>query len=155
MRVYCPHRDATFAVAKYEITEMSPASAIWIRGFLAGNEPEPDDMFGPPTSGDHDDVRLDRWQAAIDHFRMTGHWWPQPWFPLPDLSTLGLRSLQPYAVLGDERWIWGPGGWALDHVVADGHFSTLKVTECDTRGRHSMVAISEDRVMCDTCGLVG
>lgn len=73
MRAYCPTKNIGFCVSLSEIVEMSPESSRWVQGFLGGNEPRPEDMFGPGIhDADDADPRWARWRAACAEFRTTG-----------------------------------------------------------------------------------
>jgi hypothetical protein len=72
---YCPHKSHGFSVSLSEIEEMSPESSIWIDGYLAGNEPDPHEMFGQGIYElDEDHPRWRRWFDAVAEFRTTGSW---------------------------------------------------------------------------------
>jgi hypothetical protein len=64
MQAYCPHQRHDFSVSKYEVTEASAESALWIEGFLRGNEPVPPE----------DDDGVDEWRASREAFYRTGDW---------------------------------------------------------------------------------
>jgi hypothetical protein len=50
---------------KRDMVELSPEAAVWMAGFLAGNEPEPEEMFGPGiTEAADDDPRMQRWRQV-------------------------------------------------------------------------------------------
>lgn len=74
MGAWCPFKQVTFCVSKSEIEEMSPEANYWIRGFLAGNEPD------APMGKNNDDYlpedhpKYQHWRAEIERFPETGHW---------------------------------------------------------------------------------
>jgi len=58
-----------------EIEEMSAEAEIWISGYLAGNEPSGEEMYGEEWFEFADvDPRVERWRRAIALFRQTGVW---------------------------------------------------------------------------------
>lgn len=74
MGAYCEAHDRTFAVSRSEIERCSSEAAIWIRGFLSGNEPPvPLEPTGYSIDDDRD-PRYKRWREAISEFRRTGAW---------------------------------------------------------------------------------
>lgn len=68
---WCPAERVGYNVSLDEITEMSTASRYFIKGFLAGNEPEPPE---PDDQGNEDPEDLTAWRAAVHRFRSTGNW---------------------------------------------------------------------------------
>lgn len=64
MEAYCPHRQHDFSVSKYEVTESSSEAAMWMEGFLRGNEPSPPE----------DDDATPAWLAEYAEFHRTGDW---------------------------------------------------------------------------------
>jgi hypothetical protein len=77
MAAYCPHGDGgrDVCVSLGEIREMSDESALWTAGFLAGNEPSGEAMFGDAWADvGRRDYREAEWQRAALEFRRTGEW---------------------------------------------------------------------------------
>jgi hypothetical protein len=73
MRAWCPHQQVGFYVSKSEIDTCSLEASYWIKGFLAGNEPDaPRSEDGDYLPDDH--PALARWRAAILQFPETGYW---------------------------------------------------------------------------------
>ncbi|MDQ6726113.1 MAG: hypothetical protein M3066_08125 [Actinomycetota bacterium] len=72
---WCPHNDRGFSVSLGEIEEMSAEAEIWINGYLAGNEPPGEEMYGEEWFElADDDPRFERWRRAITLFHQTGVW---------------------------------------------------------------------------------
>jgi hypothetical protein len=75
MYAFCPHEAQGFSVSLSEIAEMSSEAASWIDGFLAGNGPDGQEMFGAEFHDfADDDPRVERWREAIRAFRRSGEW---------------------------------------------------------------------------------
>lgn len=54
---------------------MSAEAEIWISGYLAGNEPPGEEMYGEEWFElADDDPRFERWRRAIALFHQTGVW---------------------------------------------------------------------------------
>lgn len=73
MGAWCPLKKVRFCVSKSEIEDCSLEARYWIKGFLAGNEPD------APTNdeGDYlpdDAPAFERWREAIKQFPETGIW---------------------------------------------------------------------------------
>jgi hypothetical protein len=75
MLAYCPHESHSFSVSLYEIEDMSAESHLWIAGYLAGQEPRGEEMYGEVFHDlDPDDLRYQLWLRARALFRITGIW---------------------------------------------------------------------------------
>jgi hypothetical protein len=75
MSAFCPHMPGGFSVTLSEIEDMSDESRLWIAGYLHGNEPRPELMFGDQIyEADDDDPRWTQWRAAVQRFDATGEW---------------------------------------------------------------------------------
>jgi hypothetical protein len=62
-------------LSKDEIEEAAPKAETWIDGFLAGNEPPPEELFGPSIlDADDADPRWTSWRMEVRGFRDTGRW---------------------------------------------------------------------------------
>ena len=73
MAAWCPLKKVRFNISKSEVRECSDAARYWIKGFLAGNEPDaPVDEDGGYLPGD--DPRMEEWRVAIAQFPATGLW---------------------------------------------------------------------------------
>ena len=73
MGAWCPLKEVTFCVSKSEMTELSSQAVYWVKGFLAGNEPDaPTDKNGDYLPEDH--PRYQHWRAEIEQFPETGYW---------------------------------------------------------------------------------
>lgn len=69
---WCPQKKASFFFSKSEIGECSNEAHYWIKGFLAGNEPEPK----TDENGDIDfeSEEYKNWLKKVEDFRKTGIW---------------------------------------------------------------------------------
>jgi hypothetical protein len=75
MTAYCPQKSESFIVSMLEIVETSDEARIWVAGFLAGNEPEGNRMYGEQFfEFADDDPQVERWREALRLFRRTGAW---------------------------------------------------------------------------------
>jgi hypothetical protein len=76
MAAYCPHLDSgrDVCVSLGEIRTMSDESALWAAGFLAGNEPSGEAVFGDAWDAVPGDARETEWRRAAFDFRCTGEW---------------------------------------------------------------------------------
>ncbi len=75
MYAYCPHQAQGYSVSLDEMEEMSPEAKSWVDGFLAGNAPNGEYMFGDEFHDlDDDDPRVEQWREAVASFRRTGQW---------------------------------------------------------------------------------
>lgn len=71
MSAWCPEKQVAYNVSLDEMGDMSTESRYFIRGFLAGNEPDaPEDDDGDIAPED-----LTAWFAAVERFRLTGSWY--------------------------------------------------------------------------------
>ncbi len=162
---YCPHEDVGFTVSKQDIDVLSPSAQAWLEGYLAGAEPEPQEVFGPDI---HDvgveDERWVRWQQLVRDFRASGTWLLQDWWdpaPLPagvDLPALLAVPAVPWVVRGAEVWTWQQEGQERGWVRAQPQPALsrgfLVGSACERRDDHDeeVVAFSERQWMCRDCG---
>jgi hypothetical protein len=73
MLAWCPYKQKSFYVSKLEIDESSVKTQYWVKGFLAGNEPEPPvDETGDALAPDS--PQYQRWVATTKLFAETGYW---------------------------------------------------------------------------------
>ena len=73
MGAWCPQKKVTFCVSKSAIETCSIEAQYWVRGFLAGNEPDaPVDEHGDYVADA--DPQYEMWRAAIKQFPETGIW---------------------------------------------------------------------------------
>ena len=150
---YCPTQDIGFSVSLSEIDEMSSASASWVAGFLAGNEPRPEDMFGPGVHDAYDsEPRLERWRRALDEFRASGEWPHARWehlVPFPPGT-----KLPPFVwtLRGDEVWTWNGDDWVKADPQPRRQFRLLEGTVCFRRGHCDATGVTTVHVVCDDCG---
>ena|ERR1019366_3483293 len=78
MSAFCPHvtENPHYNVSIGEVTECSPESKIWMRGFVAGSEPDiPLDSEGYEL--DEDDPKALAWAEARPEYIKTGYWPPE------------------------------------------------------------------------------
>ena len=109
---YCSHLHQGFSVSLDDIEEMAEESALWVQGFLNGNEPGPADMFGPAIhQADESDPKWQRWRAAVAKFRDTGRWAPARWRQLPPTPPDIEGAPRAWTVIGDEYWSWDGHEW--------------------------------------------
>src|SRR5436190_16859583 len=63
--VWSEERDEYLSLSKSELTDASSGAQYWIAGYLAGAEPDPDEMFGAAMhDAIDDDPRWQRWRDA-------------------------------------------------------------------------------------------
>jgi hypothetical protein len=143
----------TFAFSQSEVLDASDMSRAWIDGFLAGNEPQPEEMFGIGIyDADDSDPRWSRWRDAVRQFRATGHWPHGPWhdvMPFPPSTRL---SAFVWTLRGDEVWTWDGASWIRAEPPPERHFRSLRGTVCDQRGHHDLTAVTSVHSVCDDCG---
>lgn len=153
MAAYCLRDKRGFSVSLSEITEMSPEARYWITGFLHGNEPAPEDMFGPGIhDANDDDPRWTRWRTAVDEFVSTGEWRQPNWRrPRPFPSGTQLPSYV-WTRRIDGIWHWQDGGWALADPQPELVGGMLAGTVCAERGRCDLTAVTPMHSVCDDCG---
>jgi hypothetical protein len=142
------------AFSKSEIVEASEAAEARVDGFLAGNEPDPEDLFG---AGIHDaedtDPRWERWRDAVSQFRETGYWPHDPWYdPLPFPPGTRLSAFV-WTLRGDEVWTWAGASWVRADPQPARRFRLLVGTVCDQRGQHKLTAVTTIHLVCDDCGI--
>lgn len=71
--VYCESKNRIANISRTEIIEASRESRYWLKGFLAGCEPDcPKNEDGDPLPSD--DPRVIEWRAAIQEFPQSGLW---------------------------------------------------------------------------------
>ncbi|MER7074191.1 hypothetical protein, partial [Terrabacter sp. NPDC000476] len=144
---------------------LSPSAQASLEGYLAGAEPEPQEVFGPDV---HDvggeDERWARWQQLVRDFRASGTWPLQDWWdpaPLPagvDLPALLEAPAVPWVVRGAEVWTWQQQGqereWVREQPQPPLSRGFLVGSACERREYHDeeVVAVSERQWMCCDCG---
>jgi len=148
-----------YIFSKGEVEEYSTGAALWLEGFLAGNEPDLDEYLGFPEVWDLADSDPDvlRWVAACRRFRETGYMPPLPRRPhkiLPANPLLPKGRLWHPA--GEQVWVWDGEGWSVEvpqPQLVDDDF--LAGTVCDDRAHHSeWVAIPPAHEVCCECGRI-
>lgn len=73
MGAWCPVKRVQFCVSKSSIEDCSVEASYWIRGFLAGCEPDaPTDEQGDYLP--EDNPAYERWREDIKQFPETGLW---------------------------------------------------------------------------------
>ena len=153
MSAYCPTDGIHYSVSLSEIEEMSPEARRWVAGFLAGNEPRPEDMFGPAIHDAYDsDPRWRRWRDAIAEFRNSGSWPHADWghlIPFPPGT-----SLPPlvWTIRGDEVWTWADDEWIRADPQPDRTSGFLSGTVCAERGHCELTMVSTVHAICEGCG---
>jgi hypothetical protein len=150
---YCPHSDPRYRgynISVDEMGERSPETALWIAGYLHGNEPSIEQYLGVDRvelAPDH--PAWIRWQRELDRFHRTGLFPPLRRQPVraPDGADL-LPGVTPWTLVGGEVWRWDGERWsAADSMPElDGHL--LAGTICAERGSHAMTA----GMVCADCG---
>lgn len=154
IRAWSEQLDRSLCVSRGEVAEASRESAYWIAGFLAGNEPAPSEMFG---AGMHeapdDDPRWERWRLACDEFRGTGEWPHAPWGHLVPFPPGARFPVTPWALRGDEVWIWNGEGWAVADPQPQRQSDALEATVCLLRGDHEVEQVTSVHTLCIDCGL--
>ena len=73
MGAWCPLKKVRFCVSKSAVEECSLEAYYWIKGFLAGNEPDaPRNDEGDYLPEDH--PRYQHWRENIKQFPEAGFW---------------------------------------------------------------------------------
>lgn len=72
MLAWCPNKEISFFVSKLEMDNCSTEAEYWVRGFLAGNEPEP--QTNENFDVDFDSTEYQSWLKAIEGFAVSGYW---------------------------------------------------------------------------------
>lgn len=138
-----------------EVTDASVLARAWIAGFLAGSEPEPNDMFGPGmVDAADDDPRWNRWRSAIAEYRRTGSWPHAPWTYLLPIPAGADVPDYVWTVRGAEVWRWDGADWVLADPQPVRNFRVLVGTVCGDRGTHSTDDLSTAHMLCPDCGYV-
>ena len=153
MGAYCPTQDVGYSISLSEIDEMSPESARWVAGFLSGNEPEAEEMFGPGIHDANDsDSRWQRWRDALAEFRATGVWSHAGWGHLIPFPPGTVLPAFVWTLRGDEVWAWTGEAWARADPQPPRTHGLLQGTLCFERGHCNMAAVTTAHVVCDDCG---
>jgi hypothetical protein len=140
-------------VAKRDIAELSPEAEVWMAGFLAGNEPEPQEMFGPGiTEAADDDPRVQRWRQALAEFRRTG-WWPHAsWVDVVPFPPGTHLPQFVWVRRGDEIWAWDGTCWAKANPQPALTSGRLSGSVCSQRGRCDVSQVTTVHLVCTDCG---
>lgn len=153
MSAYCPTDGVHYSVSLSEIEDMSPDAVHWVAGFLVGNQPRPEDLFGPGIHDAHDsDPHWRRWTEAVEQFRRTGTWPHAGWsylIPFPPGTTL-----PPFVWThrGDEVWTWHGDAWVRADPQPAFRSGLLEGTVCFQRGHCGMTLVTTAHSVCDDCG---
>jgi len=154
MAAYCPTANYGYSVSLGGIEEMSSESASWVAGFLAGNEPGPDDMFGPGIydTPDEHGGHWQRWRDALAEFRTGGTWRHAGWRHL--IPFLPGTTLPPFVwtLRGDEVWTWNGDTWLKADPQPRHQFEMLEGTLCFERRFHETTVVTTVHGVCDDCG---
>ena len=62
----------THATSLYQLSRVSEPADLWIAGFLAGQEPDPQQVFEEDVSEDMSQEQFNEWQAVNREFQTTG-----------------------------------------------------------------------------------
>jgi hypothetical protein len=68
--VWCAHKKRWANCSLSDVKRSSKEAAYWLKGFLAGNTPE------PPRSGNSKTAEYRAWEKAALAFKKTGIWRP-------------------------------------------------------------------------------
>jgi hypothetical protein len=143
------------SISKYEITDASEMARAWIAGFLWGNEPEPEEMFGDRIyllDDDHD-PKWQRWREAVADFRETGLWIWGRWTrltPFPEGTSLPEFV---WTRRGGDVWTWAGTRWVEADPppeLVDAEF--LAGSVCAERGAHNDPMTDPHHNVCMDCG---
>lgn len=74
LTAWCPNKGRSVNVSKSELQTSSEETKYWLKGFLAGNEPEPP-RNGAGTVEAVDSEPFRRWLRAVELFAETGYWY--------------------------------------------------------------------------------
>ena len=153
MACWSPATGQTLSFSKSEVLDASDVSRAWIDGFLAGNEPQPDEMFGAGIyDADESDPRWRRWRDAVRQFRATGFWAHGPWHDLIPFPRGARLPEFVWTLRGDEVWTWDSVSWVRAEPQPERHTQLLLDTVCEQRGHHDVTAVTSAHAVCDDCG---
>jgi hypothetical protein len=152
MYAYSEGLARDLAVSRADIRNSSTEARYWVEGFLSGNEPDGDQMFGPAFL-DQDDRLAERWQNALSHFTQAGNWPYGDWIlPLPFPAGCEFVAT-PWFLRADEIWTWSPQGWIKkEPQPLDPPDYLPPGTHCRDEG-HSMATVTDCHLVCDQCGM--
>ena len=74
MWAYCPKENRTIFISKADMGEMSQESEYWVKGFLAGNQPEPPRDEKNDYEVDFEGPEYQTWLKKIEFFEQNGYW---------------------------------------------------------------------------------
>jgi len=156
--VYCDRENISLFASKWYMTgDASPAARAWVDGFLAGNEPRPEDLAGPDIHNlDDDDERWGQWRTAVREFRRTGlDRWPDWWSPGP-LPASAPLAVGVWCLRGCQVWQWADGTWSYTRPQPDLDWRYLPGSVCAQREDHAPVPLApdDDREVCRDCGFL-
>jgi len=139
---------------KDEVTDASELARAWIAGFLSGNEPDPEEMFGDRIYLlDVDDPKWQRWHEALADFRESGVWTWGRWItltPFPEGTSLPDFV---WTRRGGEVWTWSGDRWAAadpQPELVEAEF--LPGSVCADRGEHNDSMTDPHHDVCIDCG---
>ena len=173
--VWYPEEGDGFPTSLSDIESMTDEAACWIAGFLAGNEPGPEEYLGiehidaalevEPTA-----TELDRWRNFTAEFRRTGYCpmlKARPIEPVP-ITDARRRRIRvdpwvPWSYAGQRVWIQRDEPWVeADPQPPTDEWGFLPDSICAQRAFHEDVEDDDDDVdnlsaewgVCQDCGFV-
>jgi hypothetical protein len=154
MEAWSQSTKTDLAVSKSEIVDQSTESKYWIQGFLSGNEPPGENMFGPAFLDKNGGLEQ-RWRDACRGLRETGAW-PFGYWQVPIGLPKGFRLTHtPWFLRVDEIWTWDDEGsaWGLANPQPEREFKLLQGTLCFERRFHEMELVTDCHLGCVDCGM--
>ncbi|WP_017935891.1 hypothetical protein [Nocardioides sp. Iso805N] len=166
MHIYLPGRGYDVTRSLCEIDSMSDASRWWIKGFLAGCEPDISAYLGidliEDDSAEATAEEYERWQAFNARCRDTGCW-PQlnkrPRTPLiitpeekADLRVEG--ELRPWAMVGERVWVPAGATWVEAAPQPQLVSGFMPGTVCAERREDDVLHLDSGWTICVDCGEV-
>lgn len=166
MHIYLPGRGYDVTRSLHEIDLMSDASRWWIKGFLAGCEPDIYEYLGIDTAdddpGEPTEEEYERWQAFNARRRDDGSWprlSKRPRTPL--IITSEERSelrtdaeLQPWAVAGERVWVPDGATWVEATPQPRLVNGFMPGTVCAERSESDLFVLDSEWTICLDCGEV-
>lgn len=165
MHIYVPRLGYDVTRSLSELESISDAARWWIRGFLAGCEPDVYDYLGIDARlGDVEptDAEYERWRAFNARYRETGDWpalHKRPRLPLviTDEERAELRiqgTPRPWAKAGERVWVAEGATWVEavpQPQLVDGE---IPGSICAERGYPDLLALQSGWTICLDCAEV-